>query len=85
MATIKVDKGNHPRRGSITKYPEEIDQVFLDIRTWYDENAKDIVRRIIIIFPRSNTEVRNHALNTRTFTGCRRCVSKTHGTFQRCI
>jgi hypothetical protein len=44
MSTITVDKGNHPRRGSITKYPEEIDQVFLDIRSWYDENAKDIVR-----------------------------------------
>lgn len=43
---LRVDEGNHPRRGSITKYPKEIEQVFLDIRCWYDENAKDLMEDI---------------------------------------
>ncbi len=68
MATIKVDKGNHPRRGSITKYPEEIDQVFLDIRTWYDENAKDIVRNVF--FTCALEPHAHYSIPNRTQTAC---------------
>lgn len=42
MSTFTVTNGTHPRTQSISHYPEEIDQVFLDIDTWFKTHASGL-------------------------------------------